>query len=138
MNQRSRQAVEQCERIMAAFTRLQALMPEIERRTRFTAGGDGFSSSSFGMSGQVGAVSQPTERAALSRPLDDPIRRWSRDVIRLIDKADRTATELTNLLALLVDDHECRDCRRNDAPRLVAGRCDACRMRARRAELSQP
>jgi hypothetical protein len=133
MNQRTRDAVAECDRIIDAVSRLRSALPELERRNRYAVGGDGYSSSSFGTSGQIGAVSQPTERAALQRPERDPVRTWTRDALRSLSKADRAAGDIDSLLTLLLGDYVCSDCGRNDAPRLVSGRCDTCRMRARRA-----
>lgn len=133
MNHRNRQAVDECDRVIEVISRLRSVLPELERRNRHVVGGDGYPSSSFGLGGQIGAIAQPTERAALARPEKDPVRLWTRDALRTLNKAGSLVADLNSLLTLLLGDYVCIDCGRNDAPRLVAGQCDTCRMRSRRA-----
>lgn len=132
MNRRIRQQIETIDQMIEALTAIRRALPELERRNRFAAGGDGFPGSSSGGFGGSGEVSRPTERAALAKRPVDPVRGWTKDVFaRLNDAAGAIAIADSRRQLIFeqygpVDEPErCENCS-GAATRLRDGRCDAC------------
>jgi hypothetical protein len=88
VNRSTRQTVEGIDRMVAALTDLRRLVPELERRNRLDAGNDGFPSASMGGGSTGGTIAKPTERAALSSHQADPVRKWTKDLLRALDRAE--------------------------------------------------
>lgn len=136
VSRRTERSREECDRVIAAFVKLKRALPELDRRTRFAAGNDGYpSSSAGGGGGSSGSISTPTERAALSRNQPDPVRKAMATALSALHDALELARSVDNMLALadVTVTPECAGCGKTDAPRLIDRRCDACRMRARRS-----
>lgn len=137
MTSKQRRARDEVDEAIDVLMRFRRALPELDRRTRYAAGGDGYPSSSFGSSGQRGAVSTPTEQAALSGPAHDPVRLWTRDALRSLTKIASLARDIDNALGLALAGGEpvsltsCEECGR-EAGSLRRGLCDACRKRAER------
>lgn len=100
MNRHTRQRLESIDRMVEALTALRRTLPELERRTRYAAGGDGYPGSTGG-GASAGTISKPTERAALGRKPDDPVRRWSRTLVAQLDAAAAAIHEADNLRRLV-------------------------------------
>lgn len=89
LDRRTRQVAESIDRMVDSLQSMRRALPELERRTRFQAGGDGYPALSMGGGGGAGGIGRPTERAALTRPVSDPVRKWTRDALEQLQAAAR-------------------------------------------------
>lgn len=135
IGRRRNRHVEIIDEMIESLRELQAALPELERRNRFQAAGDGFSGSSGGVSGGGGGISNPTERAALQRAPADPVRQWTNEALTQLSNAREAIMVADNRRRLVfsvvgadLEPEACQNpaCGDVTAAPLRDGRCPAC------------
>lgn len=93
--------------MLRSLQEIRRALPELERRNRYAAGGDGFSigSSSVGIASTGGSagIAAPTERAALTRKPLDPVRDWSKEMLFQLETASKAIERADNKRRIIFD-----------------------------------